>query len=278
LEAILSYEQFFKLTEQPFSTAPDSRFFYESKPHRDALIKILHAAETMKGLVIIIGDIGTGKTLLARRALEEMEKQEQYVESLLVMVHSEITPEWLLKRIAQQIGINKPADKKIELLPQLYQRLMEINESGKKAVIVIDEANMLKTKDIFEEFRGLLNIEIPGKKLLTLILIGMPDLEENIALDPAFQQRIAIKHYLTKLDKEETRNYITHRMKIAGAEREIFSDMALDAIYSYTAGTPRLINIICDNALLEAFLLKKDKVDLSIIESVASDLNLRKMG
>lgn len=274
----MSYEQFFKLTEQPFSTAPDSRFFYESKPHRDALVKILHAAETMKGLVIIIGDIGTGKTLLARRALEEMEKQEQYVESLLVMVHSEITPEWLLKRIAQQIGINKPADKKIELLPQLYHRLMEINESGKKAVIVIDEANMLKTKDIFEEFRGLLNIEIPGKKLLTLILIGMPDLEENIALDPAFQQRIAIKHYLTKLDKEETRNYITHRMKIAGAEREIFSDMALDAIYSYAAGTPRLINIICDNALLEAFLLKRDKVDLSIIESVASDLNLRKMG
>ncbi|MCX8094194.1 MAG: AAA family ATPase [Candidatus Goldbacteria bacterium] len=274
----MSYEQYFKLTEQPFSTAPDSRFFFDSKPHKEALLKILHAAETMKGLVIIIGDIGTGKTLLARRALEEMEKQEQFVESLLVMVHSEITPEWLLKRIAQQIGINKPADKKIELLPQLYERLMAINESGKKAVIVIDEANMLKSKDIFEEFRGLLNIEIPGKKLLTIILIGMPELEENIALDPAFQQRIAIKHYLTKLDKEETYNYIIHRMKIAGAQRDIFSDMALEAIYNYTGGTPRLINIVCDNALLEAFLLKRDKVDLSIVENVASDLNLRRQG
>ncbi len=272
----MSYEQYFKLTEQPFSTAPDSRFFFDSKPHKEALLKILHAAETMKGLVIIIGDIGTGKTLLARRALEEMEKQEQFVESLLVMVHSEITPEWLLKRIAQQIGINKPAEKKVELLPQLCERLMEINQNGKKAVIVIDEANMLKTKDIFEEFRGLLNIEIPGKKLLTLILIGMPDLEDHISLDPAFQQRIAIKHYLSKLGREETYNYITHRMKIAGAQKDIFSDMALEAIYSYTSGTPRLINIICDNALLEAFLLKKDKVDLSIIESVASDLNLRK--
>lgn len=274
----MSYEQYFNLTEQPFSTAPDSRFYFDSKPHKEALLKILHAAETMKGLVVIIGDIGTGKTLLARRALEEMEKQDQFVESLLVMVHSEISPEWLLKRIAQQIGINKPAEKKIELLPQLYERLMEINASGKKAVIVIDEANMLKTKDIFEEFRGLLNIEIPGKKLLTLILIGMPELEENIALDPAFQQRIAIKHYLSKLNREETYNYIMHRMKVAGAKRDIFSDMAIEAIYSFTAGTPRLINIICDNALLEAFLLKRDKVDLSIIESVASDLNLRKIG
>lgn len=274
----MSYEQFFKLTEQPFSTAPDSRFFFDSKPHKEALLKILHATETMKGLVIIIGDIGTGKTLLARRALEEMEKQEQFVESLLVMVHSEITPEWLLKRIAQQIGIDKPASKKEELLPQFYNKLMEINEIGKKAVIVIDEANMLKTKEIFEEFRGLLNIEVPGRKLLTIILIGMPDLEEYIGLDPAFQQRIAIKHYLKKLDKEETYSYITHRMKIAGAQRDIFSDMALEAIYSYTSGTPRLINIICDNALLEAFLLKRDKIDLSIIESVASDLNLRKIG
>ncbi len=274
----MSYEQFFKLTEQPFSTAPDSRFFFDSKPHKEALLKILHAAETMKGLVIIIGDIGTGKTLLARRALEEMEKQEQFVESLLVMVHSEITPEWLLKRIAQQIGIESPANKKEELLPQFYNKLMEINEMGKKAVIVIDEANMLKTKEIFEEFRGLLNIEVPGRKLLTIIMIGMPELEEHIGLDPAFQQRIAIKHYLKKLDKEETYSYITHRMKIAGAQRDIFSDMALEAIYSYTSGTPRLINIICDNALLEAFLLKREKVDLSIIESVASDLNLRKIG
>ncbi|MBP7791814.1 MAG: AAA family ATPase [Candidatus Goldbacteria bacterium] len=273
----MSYEQFFKLTEQPFSTAPDSRFFFDSTPHKEALLKILHAAETMKGLMIIIGDIGTGKTLLARRALEEMEKQDQYIVSLLVMVHSEITPDWLLKRIAQQIGIEKPAGKKEELLPQFYGRLMEINETGKKAVIVIDEANMLKTKEIFEEFRGLLNIEMPGKKLLTLILIGMPDLEEHIGLDPAFQQRIAIKHCLKKLDREETYNYITYRMKVAGAQHEIFSDTALEAIYSYTTGTPRLINIICDNALFEAFLLKKDKVDLSIIESVASDFNLRKM-
>lgn len=277
MEAIVNYEQFFKLTEQPFSTAPDSRFFFDSKPHKEALLKILHAAETMKGLMVIIGDIGAGKTLLARRALEEMEKQEQFVESLLVMVHSEITTDWLLKRIAQQIGIDKPADKKQELLPQFYNKLMEINEMGKKAVIIIDEANMLKTREIFEEFRGLLNIEVPGKKLLTLILIGMPDLEEHICLDPAFQQRIAIKHYLKKLDKEETYNYITYRMKVAGAQREIFSNMAMDAVYNYTLGTPRLINIICDNALLEAFLLKRDKVDLSIIESVASGLNLKKL-
>jgi type II secretory pathway predicted ATPase ExeA len=272
----LSYEQFFGLAEQPFSNAPDSRYYYDSEQHHEAMIKIMHAAETMKGLVVMIGDIGAGKTLLARKVLEKLEQDETFVESLLVIVHSEITASWLLKRIALQIGIKNPAEKKEELLPQFYQRLMDLYDEGKKAVILIDEANMLKTKEIFEEFRGLLNLEVPGRKLLTLVLIGMPELENNIALDPPLEQRIAIKFKLKKLDKQTTMNYISHRMKIAGAQREIFSEMSMEAIYEYAKGTPRLINTICDNALLESFLMKREKVDFEIIEHVCQDLGLKK--
>lgn len=272
----MSYEQFFGLQEQPFSNAPDSRFYYDSEQHKEAITRIMHAAETMKGLVVMLGDIGTGKTLLARKVLEKLEEDENYVESLLVMVHSEITAAWLLKRIAVQIGIENPEEEKQKLLPQFYEKLMELYEQGKKAIVLIDEANMLKSKEIFEEFRGLLNLEVPGRKLLTMILIGMPELEENIRLDPALEQRIAIKFKLKKLDKQATGNYINHRLKIAGAINDIFTEMAIDTIYKYSQGTPRLINTICDNALLEAFLMKKSKVDIEIVENVVSDLGLRK--
>lgn len=272
----MSYEQFFGLIGQPFSNAPDSKYYYDSEQHQEAMARIMNAAETMKGLVVMLGDIGTGKTLLARKVLDRMETAGGYVESLLVIVHSEITASWLLKRIALQIGIENPADNKEALLPQFFKRLMEIYESGKKAVIVIDEANMLKTKEIFEEFRGLLNLEVPGMKLLTLVLIGMPELENYIAMDPPLEQRVAVKFRLKALDMAATANYVRHRMKVAGANREIFSDMALERVYEFSKGTPRIINVLCDNALLEAFLVKKDRVELEIIDNVAQDLGYLK--
>jgi len=272
----MSYEQFFGLTGQPFSNSPDSKYYYDSEQHSEAMAKIMNAAETMKGLVVMTGEIGTGKTLLARKVLEKMEEEEKYVESLLVIVHSEITASWLLRRIAMQIGIENPAESKEALLPQFFKRLMEIYEGGKKAVIVIDEANMLKTKEIFEEFRGLLNLEVPGRKLLTLILIGMPELDNYIALDPPLEQRVAVKFRLKALDKQASSNYIKHRMKVAGAQKDIFSDMALERVFEFSKGTPRIINVICDNALLEAFLMKKDKVGMEIIDNVASDLGYLK--
>jgi type II secretory pathway predicted ATPase ExeA len=272
----MSYEQFFGLTEQPFSNSPDSRFFFESEPHADAMARIMHAAETMKGLVVMVGDIGTGKTTLARMALDRLGQDDKFVESLLVIVHSEVNASWLLRRLAIQIGIENPADGKELLIPQLYSRLIDLHDQGKKAIVIIDEANMLTKKEIFEEFRGLMNLEVPGSKLITLVLIGMPELKQNIAIDPPLQQRIAIQFELKRLEKQTTVDYINHRMKIAGAQRKIFSDMAMDNIYAYSKGTPRLINTICDNALLEAFLMKRDIIDIAVIDNVVSDLGLTK--
>lgn len=240
------------------------------------MLKIMHAAETMKGLVVMLGDIGAGKTLLARKALERLEKDAGFIVSLLIIVHSEISAAWLLKRLACQIGVEKPAESKETLIPQLYKRLTELYDSGKKAVVIIDEANMLKNREIFEEFRGLLNLEVPGRKLLTLVLVGMQELDTNIAVDPPLQQRIAVKFKLKLLDRDASIKYIRHRMKIAGASREIFSEQALEEVFAYSKGTPRLINTICDNALLEAFLMKKESVDAVLVENVSRDLGISK--
>jgi len=271
----LSYESFFGLKEQPFSNAPESRFFYESRQHSEALIRLMHAINTMKGLSVMVGEIGCGKTLLARKLLENLEDDEQYEPALMVIVHSEITAEWLLKKIATQLGVKEPGDKKAVILPQLYERLMEIYDEGRKAVVIIDEANMLLTREIFEEFRGLLNLEAPGQKLLSINLIGLPELEQNIALDPPLQQRIALKFTLQSLQEGDVAEYIRHRVTIGGCDRELFSAGAYKKIYQYSKGIPRLINTICDNCLLESFLIKKETVDEEIVIGVGKDLGLK---
>jgi len=271
----MSYEQHFGLIEQPFSNAADGRFFFESEQHQEAMLRIQHSVSTMKGLTVVIGGPGAGKTLLARRVLEKLEEHgEEYEAALLVIVHSEVGADWLLKKIATQLGVANPADKKADLLPQLFERLGAINEAGRKACVIIDEANMLKSKDIFEEFRGLSNLEVPGRKLISIVLFGLPELQDNMACDPPLVQRVAMKVGIKPLDSGATANYVRHRMAVAGSKAEVFDAEALEAVHRLSQGIPRVINTICDNALLEAFLVKKNRVSASLVQDVASDLGL----
>jgi type II secretory pathway predicted ATPase ExeA len=271
----MSYEQHFGLTEQPFSNAADSRFFFESEQHQDAMLRISHSVSTMKGLTVVIGGAGAGKTLLARYILAKLEeKSDEYEAALLVIVHSEVSADWLLRKIANQLGVPNPAERKAELLPQLFERLMAIHEAGRKAVVIIDEANMLKSKDIFEEFRGLSNLEVPGRKLISIVLLGLPELEDHMAIDPPLVQRIAVKVGIKSLDAGATANYVRHRMAVAGAKTSIFESEALAAVHAYSKGIPRVINTLCDNCLLEAFLIKKDRVNAALVTDVAKDMGL----
>ncbi len=271
----MSYEAHFGLIEQPFSNAADSRFFFESPQHQETMVRVQHSIQTMKGLTVVIGGSGTGKTLLARRVLEKLEAEhDQYEAALLVIVHSEVTADWLLRKIAVQLGVPNPPDRKAELLPQLFDRLNQIYESGRKAVVIIDEANMLKSKEVFEEFRGLSNLEVPGRKLISIVLFGLPELEENMAVDPPLVQRVAVKVSIKPLEQASTAAYVKHRLSVAGASRTIFSDEALEAVHTVTKGIPRLINTVCDNALLESYLVKKDLVGAQLIRDVGADLAL----
>jgi type II secretory pathway predicted ATPase ExeA len=220
-----------------------------------------------------VGDIGAGKTTLARRLLDSLPEGE-YEAALLVIIHSGVTASWLLKRIALQLGVEAPSEDKLTLLGQLYQRLVKIYEQGKRAVVLIDEAQMLATRELMEEFRGLLNLEVPDRKLLSFIFFGLPDIEQNLRLDPPLAQRVAIKYRLDHLNAESTEAYIKHRLRLAGASRMPLTPEAVQAVHRFSSGTPRVINTLCDNALFEGYVARAPMIDEAMIGRVAADLGL----
>ena len=274
----MSYEGFFQLREQPFSNAPDARYYFNSSQHSQALLRLKHAASTNVGLAVLIGDIGAGKTTLARRLLDDLDERE-FESALLVIVHSAISSEWLLRKIAAQLGVEVIPEGKIETLAAIYHRLLKIRDEGRKAVVLIDEAQMLQSRELMEEFRGLLNLELPAHKLVTFIFFGLQSLDQTLALDEPLQQRVALRYRLSAMGLDSTAAYIRHRLQVAGgADREIFRPDAVQLIHRYARGIPRLINVICDNCLFEAYLIRKDHIDASIVEGVVADLGLKSGG
>ncbi|MBM4124341.1 MAG: DUF2075 domain-containing protein [Nitrospira sp.] len=264
---------FFHLRENPFLITIDSRFFYNAQQHAEALVRLKHAVENMKGLGVVVGDVGAGKTTLATQLLEELDT-EAYEAALLIVIYTEVTSEWMLRKIALQLGVPTPGETKTELLTQLANRLEELSESGKKAVVLIDEAQMLRSRELMEDFRGLLNIEVNGRKAVTFVLFGLPELDAVLALDRPLFQRVAIRYQLTELDVVGTEAYVAYRLGIAGGQEGTFASDTFPVIWRYSKGTPRLINTLCDNALLEAYLRKQERIEEALIHEVARDLRL----
>ncbi len=269
----MDYLEFYGLEEEPFSSAPINKFYYNSTQHQRALVRLMYAVDSMKGLAVLIGEVGTGKTTLARRMLDSL-PEEGYESALLVIIHSGITADWLLSRIARQLGVEDPAPEKLKLLNQLYNRLLELNEEGKKAVVLIDEAQMLHSKELMEEFRGLLNLELPESKLITFVFFGLPDLEDSLKLDEPLAQRVALQCKLDSFNFESTEGYVNHRLRLAGAKNQLFNSDSIRLIHHYSRGIPRLINTICDNCLFEGYLLKKKSIEPELVQSVVTDLGL----
>lgn len=269
----MDYLDFYGLEQEPFSSAPVSKFYFNSAQHQRALVRLMYAVDTMKGLAVLIGELGTGKTTLARRMLDDL-PEEDYESALLVIIHSGITADWLLARIARQLGVENPPPEKLKLLNQLFNRLVELHEEGKKAVVLIDEAQMLHSKEIMEEFRGLLNLELGESKLITFVFFGLPELEDHLHLDEPLAQRVALKCSLDSFNLESTEAYINHRLRLAGGQGQLFTQDSVKLLHHFSRGIPRLINTICDNSLFEGYLLKKKTVKPELVQSVASDLGL----
>ena len=273
----MDFLEYYKLREHPFSNVVDNRFYYNSPQHATALVKLKHAIDSKRGLSVVVGDIGAGKTTLARRLLEDLD-ESRYEAALLVIIHSTVSSEWLLKKFALQLGLDEVKEDKVALLGQLYVRLQEIHDEGKTAVVLMDEVQMLNSREIMEEFRGLLNMEMDEGKMINLIFFGLNELDEVMSLDEPLKQRVAVKISLSAFNEGETRDYVFHRMKIAGSKAQLFTDDAVIELWKYSKGLPRLINTICDNALLEGFLVKAQAIDANIIKTVAVDLGLNGEG
>ncbi len=269
----MDYLDFYGLNQEPFSNAPVSRFYYDSAQHSQALVRLTYALNAMKGLAILVGNIGAGKTTLARRLLDSLDEKE-YEAALLVIIHRDITSNWLLRRLAVQLGVEAPDKDKLVLLSQLYRRLVEIYEEGKKAVVLIDEAQMLATRELMEEFRGLLNLEVPERKLLSFVFFGLPDIEDNLKYDPPLAQRVALRVRLDPFDLQSTDAYVRHRLRLAGAQSRVFDNEAIRMVHIASGGVPRLINTVCDNALLEGALARAQLIGPDLLRNVARNLSL----
>lgn len=253
---------------------PLTQFYFHSEQHDKAMERLLYAAKGMKGLAILVGEVGLGKTLLARRLLETLPESE-YEVSLLVVLHEDVDATWVLKRIAAQVGVADLPDNKVEILTRLLKRLEDIAETGKKAVVLIDEAHMFRSRTLMEEIRGLLNLELASQKLISLILFGLPELDSCLATDPALAQRVAVRFNLKPLSSEIIIKYIEFRLNQAGVQDPIFSKEAIQRIVEYSKGIPRLINVLCDNALFEGFVRRCAlPLGSEIVSSVAEDLGL----
>lgn len=270
----MDFLEFYNLREHPFSNVVDNRFYFNSPQHAEALMKLRHAIDNKRGLSVVVGDIGTGKTTLARRLLEELD-ESRYEAALLVIIHSSVSSEWLLKKLALQLGIEKVSSDKLKMLGQLYSRLQQIGKQGKTAVVLMDEVQMLNSRELMEEFRGLLNMEASEGKMINLIFFGLNELDEVLSLDEPLKQRVAMRISLKAFAETEIHEYINLRLSIAGAQREVFTQGAIAEVARFSNGLPRLINTICDNALLEGFLLRAQSIDENIIRTVVVDLGLK---
>jgi general secretion pathway protein A len=263
------YEAYWKLRQKPFENTPDPRFIYYSQKHQEALSRMLYAVRERKGAAILTGEYGSGKTLLSRVLLEEL-SSGQYQPAIIF--NPMLTPLELIKEIICQLGGDVSSLlSKTDLLHYFDGMLYRNRTENKNTVIVIDEAQAVSAES-FEELRLLLNFQLNDDFLLTLILLGQPELKAKMDTLPQLRQRFSIRYHLKALTKEQTGEYVLHRLKVAGAEREIFRDEAFSEIYRFSGGIPRRINNICDLALLVGCAEELEKVDKEIIKDVAEDL------
>ena len=271
----MGYQEFYGFKFEPFTNHPDPKFYFNSPQHALAREYLIHAARGTRGLAVLLGEIGTGKTTLVRKILSELYAQGGYQIGLIVLTHSEFAPGWLFTRIANLIGIRDFGTSTTEIINRISQRLNEIYHRNEKTVIIIDEANKIRSPEILEEIRELLNLEIADTRLISFVLSGLPELESYLTSNRALHQRIAVKVKLRSMGSDTIRSYITHRLGIAGVNREVFTPRAIDLICRYSDGRPRLVNITCDNALLEGYVQKKQNIDDAIVERVVSNLGLK---
>ena len=266
------YIQFFGLNEKPFAITPDPRYLYLSERHAEALAHLLYGITEAGGFVQLTGEVGTGKTTIVRSLLAQTPKN---AEIALILNPRMTAPEFLLT-ICEEIGIGVPdsaMESRKDLVDILNQYLLRAHAAGRRVVVVVDEAQNL-APEVLEQVRLLTNLETNTQKLLQIILIGQPELRELLGRNELRQlaQRVTGRYHLHPLSNEETSAYVRHRLRVAGATTDVFTGPALREVYRLSVGVPRVINIICDRALLGAYSMDRHKVTSNLVRHAAAEV------
>jgi len=265
------YEAHFGLSERPFSIAPDPRYVYLSQAHEDALAHLLYGVGAGGGFVQLTGEVGTGKTTLIRSLIEQLPQKV----SLALIFNPRLSPRELVATLCDELHIDYARDEASlkDLIDRLNARLLESFADGRRTVLVIDEAQALDT-EVLEQVRLLTNLETNREKLLQVVLVGQPELRDSLARPELRQlaQRITARYHLEPLTLEDTRNYLLHRLSVAGAKRPLFSDAAVREIHRASGGVPRLINVIADRALLGAYAEGIERVESALVKKAAGQV------
>jgi general secretion pathway protein A len=253
------YQSFYGFAEMPFNITPDPKFLYLSPTHQEALQHLKFGVQERKGFIVLVGEVGCGKTTLCRRFLNEIDSTR--FDTALIL-NPRVTETQMLKAILTELGEKKLARSQVDLVAQMNRVLLERIERGRDIVLIIDEAQNLKVH-VLEQIRLLSNLETDKQKLLQIVLLGQPELKEVLGRDELRQlrQRILVHYELRPLTLVDTEHYIQHRLTLAGGHgRPNFTVWAVRAIHRASGGIPRLVNSLCDKALLSAFIRESDEV------------------
>ncbi|MDP2912594.1 MAG: XrtA-associated ATPase [Candidatus Omnitrophota bacterium] len=264
------YMDFFGIKEKPFNVTSDPNFLFLSRVHNEAFSHLLYGIREKKGFLQITGEVGAGKTTLCRALLNQLDRN---IKSAFIF-NSTLPELQLLQAILEDFGLTIEKRNKVALLRQFNNFLIEELSRGNNVILIIDEAQNLKPS-ILEEIRMLSNLETDKEKLFQIILVGQPELKNKLDTTALRQlkQRIAVRFHITPLEKDEVEKYILHRLTVAGSNGQIqFPQDAIESIYAFSGGIPRLINMVCDKALLAAYVMETKDITLPIVEKSIQEL------
>jgi general secretion pathway protein A len=264
------YKKFYSLQENPFNITSDPAFFYPSSRHEEAFNHLVYGINSRKGIIVVSGEIGTGKTTLCRMLLNRLGDK---VKTALIL-NPDFSDLQLLQMIVHDLGIETKETNKLNLVGAIALFLVEQSSQGNNVVVILDECQNLNVRQL-EQIRLLSNLETEKEKLLQIILVGQPEL--NIKLQDhklrQLAQRVSVHYHILPLDPKEIGQYISHRLNVAQANPALkFTPQAIEAIYKYSKGTPRVINIVCDRALLAGFVKETMTIDEAIIQECIKEL------
>ena len=264
------YTEFFGLNEKPFAITPDPRYLYMSARHTDALAHLLYGISESGGFIQLTGEVGTGKTTLIRSVLEQLPAKAD----IALILSPQLTTIEFLATIVQELHCPAPVERTVKAyIDVLNSHLMQAHADGRRVVLIVDEAQTL-SPELLEQVRLLTNLETSKQKLLQIILIGQPELREMLDGLQMRQiaQRITGRYHLEPLTKDDTRAYVNHRLRVAGAQHDVFTKSAINALYKHARGIPRLINVIADRALLAAYTQDRRSVDARLVSAAAAEV------